>query len=178
MVNGFLLQPARPVEWFCGHTTHSVDDDLMSRFGPHIRLQMIANGSQQSEYCIVRTGGQGAFIPCSDYQPPIDSERRELLRDICIRANSEIALFGFWVFAWDDANRPDTWFAMWFDDEGDEHVFFDAPGPFKKQEANGVDAYLSNMQAALDIYFESIKGMEISKKQQFARVLGEKPRSH
>lgn len=84
MQNGFLLQKATPVAWDCGHKTHQVDDDVLGKVGAHVRMQMIANGGNHSEYVIVRSCGKGAFIPCSDFQPPIDVERRELLREICV----------------------------------------------------------------------------------------------
>lgn len=169
----FVVDPATLEEWDAGQPTHGIDDDVLAMAGDSIRLQMILNGSRTCEICIVRKDGKGAFIPASDFQKKVDTDRRAFIRDLCVRANREIGYIGFWVFAWDNANKPNTWYALWFDHEGDEHFYFDDDRGWNRQRTNGIDSYLSVMEQAMKEGFERLRDAELSERQKYAAALGE-----
>ena len=177
----FVIEPATLEIWDEGHPTHKILDDVLSKVGDHVRLQMIENSGPYCEICIVRSTGKGAYIPASPLQPKVPADKRQFLRDLCVRANQEVAYCGFWVFCWTNAFDPRAITGMWFDYAGDEHIAWDDERPWdalgrpgESFQTFGMENYLKNLDKSIQIWVERQRNIELTEKQLLMSALGQR----
>lgn len=161
--NVALLRRAEPSCFDVGRRIHSVSDDVLARAGANIRTTVIVECGQRAEYCCIREYGQGAFMPVSDWQPPVPADLREWLRDLTVAFNERTAGPGMWTIGYRDSGAPQQWVAMWFDMDGDFHVTLEeANRSFERQQKHGIDAYVTQAAMALQHWAETMRNMAFS----------------
>ena len=170
-----ILKPATPDPFDAGKKLHGVDDAILGRVGPHIRMMVIYHAGPHAEYCCVRSNGKGAHVPVEPWQQEISPAKRAFIRELTIEANRRVAYNGFWVFAWSDVNSPRQIVGLWFDGDGDLHLTWEEDRPWPKMQRFGMDNYLNNLDVSIKIWAERLQGVELRQDQLYKAALGEDP---
>lgn len=161
-----ILHPPQVGLFDAGRPLHRVDDDILGRAGPYIRLVMLEEAGERNEAVIVRACGKGAWLPASEWQREVPREHREWLRDLCVEANERASYTGFWAFAWKDANQPNEWVGLWFDADGDFQTSLEEVGrPFPRMRAFGIGNYVANCDLAIRTWAEQVAKLELHERQ-------------
>lgn len=173
--NAFILTPAKITSFDVGRQIHTVPDEIMASIGPHIRSVCVQECVPRYEAIVIRCGGQGAFLPGSEWQLPVPQDQREFLRDLAVMANKQANNGGFWVLAWVDANVPNDFKAFWFDGDGDWHLSVEeVDRGWGRMRTFGMQNYVHNFEKAIATWADEIQKLEARNDQVIRSAQGER----
>lgn len=123
--------------------------------------------------CVILQHGRGSLQPAHHRVKEPTEAMRQFLMGLALALNKELHYTGHWVTA---MTEPREIICMWRDGDGDVQVTMNiSRRSFEEIERDGIPAFLQQADQSIKEWAEQMKLLELSEKQQFKQVLGEKP---
>jgi hypothetical protein len=100
--------------------------------------------------------------------------RQEYAMDVCRHINKQCSMGGAWLVGWIRGGRE--FYMLWKDPTGDLQIPIECNKPFIVLRNYTLSDWETHCQAALGVYSEWQRNMDLSKSQQMHLAQGEKPR--